>query len=359
MEKTEIIIIGAGVVGLAIAYELSKTRQDIIVLEKNESYGMEISSRNSEVIHAGLYYPNGSLKHRLCIEGNPLIYELCVENGIRHKKCGKIVVAADKEEADKLEKIYANSQNNGVPDMKLIDQNKVKELEPNVKAVAGLYSGSTGIMDAHGLMRFYYDASRRKGVMYGFQNEVIAISRGQDGYTAKTSNGEELGSSVVINASGLNSDKISAMAGFNKYKLYLCKGDYFSVSGGKGMINRLVYPPPEDKGRGLGVHATLDLEGEVRFGPDTEYIDKISYDIDPNKLDKFYKAAIRYFPWVKREKLRPDTSGIRPKLQGPDDGVKDFVIREEAPGFINLIGIESPGLTASLAIAKYVQDLLK
>jgi L-2-hydroxyglutarate oxidase LhgO len=357
-DKVGITIIGAGVVGLAIAQELSKKNRDILVLERNESYGMETSSRNSEVIHARLYYPPGSLKLKLCLEGNRLLYELCEKHNIKHRRYGKIVVATDKNEEQQIEEIFVNTRKNGVPEVSLKTKEEIARLEPNIFARVGMYSGTTGVIDSHGLMRCFHDEAIGRGVMFGFNNDVTSIRKVAGGYELKTKAGEEIESEIVINSAGLSSDKIARLAGIEDYHLYYCKGDYFSISGAKGMLNRLIYPVPHEKGYGLGVHATLDLDGEIRLGPDANYVNDISYDIDEKKADDFYRAACKYLPWVKKEKLRPDTSGMRPKLQGPDDEVKDFVIKEDLPGFINLVGIESPGLTASPAIAREVSRLV-
>ena len=355
-DKVGITIIGAGVVGLAIAAELSSKHKDILVLEKNEKYGMETSSRNSEVIHAGLYYPPDSLKLRLCLEGNRLLYELCEKNKIKHRRYGKIVVATDEKEENEIQEIFENTKKNGVPEVILKTKAEIATLEPNVSAWAGMYSGTTGVIDSHGLMGFFHDRAVAGGALFAFKNEVIAIGKIAGGYKLETASGEEIESEIVINSAGLASDKMARLVGINTYRLYYCKGDYFSISGARGMLNRLVYPVPHEKGYGLGVHATLDLDGEIRLGPDATYVDEISYDIDKSKAEEFYQAAKKYLPWVEKDKLRPDTSGMRPKLQGPDDEVKDFVIKEDLPGFFNLVGIESPGLTASPAIAKLVKQ---
>jgi len=357
-DKVGITIIGAGVIGLAIARELSKVHSEILVLEKNEGYGMETSSRNSEVIHAGLYYPPDSFKLKLCLEGNRLLYELCEKHNIKHKRYGKLVVATEDKEEHEIQDIFENTRKNGVPEVSLKTKEEIAKLEPNVFARSGMYSGTTGVIDSHGLMRYFHDEAASRGVMFGFNSEVTSIRKVAGGYSIKTKAGEEIESEIVINSAGLSSDKIARLVGIEAYHLYYCKGDYFSISGAKGMLNRLVYPVPHEKGYGLGVHATLDLDGEIRLGPDATYVDEISYDIDESKAEEFYQAAKKYLPWVRKEKLRPDTSGMRPKLQGPDDEVKDFVIKEDLPGFINLIGIESPGLTASPAIAREVGRLV-
>lgn len=368
MEKVKVSIIGAGVIGLAIAELLSrKIESDIVVFEKYDKFGQETSSRNSEVIHAGIYYPKDSLKSRLCLSGNKMLYELCPTAGIKHKKCGKIIVSTNEKEARQIEAIYANAVSIGVPELKLLTKEEIKKLEPEVFALNGIFSGSTGIIDSHGLMEYLYRQAEANGVMFAFNNEVSAIEKTTGGYTIKTASKEEVLSDIVINCAGLASDKIARMAGFDidalGYRLHYCKGDYFAVTGQAGKLQRLVYPVPHEKGYGLGVHATLDLEGYIRLGPDTTYVDKIFYDVDAGKRTEFFDSAKKYLPWLDKGMLAPDTAGMRPKLQGPDDPFRDFVISEESnkgfPGVINLIGIESPGLTASLAIGEYVFKAMK
>jgi L-2-hydroxyglutarate oxidase LhgO len=367
LERIGYSIIGAGVVGLAIAEALSINKDaDIIVFESHDKYGQEISSRNSEVIHAGIYYPPGSLKSRLCLEGNRLLYELCEKEGIKYDKCGKLIVSTSSQEADQIIEIFDQAQKIGVPGLQLLNGKEALSLEPGIIALNAIYSSTTGIIDSHGLMSCLYQKAHKNGTMFAFGNEVVDIAKYSDGYIIRTNKNEEILSKCVINCAGLNSDKIAKIAGFDiellKYRLHYCKGDYFSLAGSIGKLKHLVYPPPNEKGYGLGVHATLDLQGGIRFGPDATYVSDISYDIDQAKRHEFYNAAKKYLPWIKEEDLAPDTSGIRPKLQGPNDGFRDFIIKEETengyPGFINLIGIESPGLTSALAIGEYVAKII-
>lgn len=373
MEKIKIAIIGAGVVGLAVAEALSrKVQGDIVVFERHEKFGQETSSRNSEVIHAGIYYPKDSLKSRLCLRGNRLLYGLCEKEGIMHKRCGKIIVSTNEEEIKKIEAIYANAVSVGVPELKLIGKEEVNRLEPDIFALNGIYSGSTGIVDSHGLMNYLYQKAQANGVMFVF-NAGIKTIKGRGPYMLTDQKDDSVNSEYVINCAGLESDKVAKMAGFDidklGYRLHYCKGDYFSVKGSKSKLNHLVYPVPREEGYGLGIHATLDLDGYFRLGPDDEFLEKINYDVDPKKRHEFYESAKTYLPWLKEDLLAPDTAGIRPKLQGPGEGLpagrqgfRDFVIKEESgngyPGFINLIGIESPGLTAALAIGEMVSNLL-
>lgn len=369
MEEINITIIGAGVVGLAVAEELSKGHKDIFVIERNLSFGQEISSRNSEVIHAGIYYPKDSLKAKTCIEGRRLLYEFCQSNNIPHKKTGKLIVAVGNKEAEDLEKLYKNGSDSGVADLKMFSKADIKKLEPNVKAEQAIYSPSTGIIDTHSFMKGLSDNFKSRGGRLVYNTQVSAIDKANGGFMVTTEDKREgefkFSTRILINCAGLDSDKISGMAGLNKpeYKLKYCKGDYFRVHNNKAkLINGLVYPVPKREGAGLGIHATLDLAGGLRLGPDDEYIGKINYDIDPAKQKPFYESVRTFLPFIQLENLAPDTSGIRPKLQGKSEPFRDFIIKEESenglPGFINLIGIESPGLTASLSIAKLVKTLI-
>ena len=367
MEQIDITIIGAGVIGLAIASALADKNKTIFVLERHPSFGQDTSSRNSEVIHSGIYYPKDSLKAKLCVEGNKLLYALCEAKNIPHQRTTKIIVASDSQEAGELESLYMKGKDNGAAGLKLVTKKELQGLEPNINGVAALYSPFTGIIDSHSLMKYLADSAKSNGVELSYGSAVKAIKKRKQGYEIIIGDDGDFSfnSSLVINCAGLESDNIAKMVGINDYELKLCKGDYFSVAGAKKkMINRLVYPIPHANTVGLGVHATLNLQGEVRLGPDATYIERTNqnYDVDPNKAKEFYQAAKKLLPFIELTDLAPDTCGIRPKLQGPGDPVKDFIIRHEKdkgyPGFINLVGIESPGLTASLAIAKMIKDLV-
>lgn len=357
----DVTIIGAGVIGLAIASEVANNGLDIFILEKNESHGREISSRNSEVIHAGIYYPTSSLKARLCIEGKKLLYEICEKNNIPYKKTGKLIIATIDGEITKVKSLFQNAQQNGVTSIQLLGKKDIKKLEPNVNAVIALYSPDTGVLNVHNLMDYFLISAKNKGAEIVYDTEVIDIEPIKDGFRIVTKNrkGElfNFTSEKVINSAGLQSDVIANMIGRN-YRLNYCKGDYFSINR-PIPVQRLIYPVPEERHTGLGIHLTIDLNGRGRLGPDVEYIERTEdYRVDKRKRDIFYESAVRYLPFLKKEDLSPDMSGIRPKLQGPDDGFKDFIISEDLPGFINLIGIESPGLTASPAIGRYVKKML-
>ncbi|MEW6116809.1 MAG: NAD(P)/FAD-dependent oxidoreductase [Nitrospirota bacterium] len=359
----DITIIGAGVIGLAIAAECADERLNIYLLEKNGSHGRGISSRNSEVIHAGLYYPSGSLKGRLCIEGRTMLYELCTRYALPHKKTGKLLIAATEHEMPKVEQLWSNARQNGVTSVSLLDQRQIMRLEPNIRAFGALYSPETGILNVHALMDYYLHAAKGKGVEIACRTEVKGIEPISGGYRVMTMNGAgeyfEFSTERVINAAGLHSDTIARMVG-KDYTLHYCKGNYFSITTGlKGMVQRLVYPVPEEHHVGLGVHLTLDLTGRMKLGPDATYIGRYEdYRVDKERADLFYASAVKFLPFIKREEIVPDMAGIRPKLQGEGEPFRDFIISEDLPGFINLVGIESPGLTAAPAIARYVKNLL-
>jgi L-2-hydroxyglutarate oxidase LhgO len=363
MEKTDITIIGAGVVGLAIAAEIAEPGLTVFILEKNTTHGNGVSSRNSEVIHGGMYYPEGSLKADLCVEGRQLLYEIAAKNNIQHKKIGKLIVATKQGETEEIERLHENAKNNCVNSTELITAKRVGQMEQNIKAHAALYSPETGIISAHDLMNFFLTQALRKKAAIVYRTKVIRIERKSGNYNIATENeqGEyfEFSSAVVINAAGLESDTIANMAGGN-YQLHYCKGDYCSISGvQQGTVQRLIYPVPEKNSIGLGVHLTIDLSGRLKLGPDTTYIARREdYHVSADKASLFYRSAGKFLPFLQEENVSPDMAGIRPKLQGPADNFRDFVIKEDSPGFINLVGIESPGLTASPAIARHVKKIL-
>ncbi|MFC1478485.1 NAD(P)/FAD-dependent oxidoreductase [Candidatus Margulisiibacteriota bacterium] len=373
MEKVAVTIIGAGVIGLAIAAELSDKYDPIFVLEKENTYGTGISSRNSEVVHAGIYYPLGSLKADLCIEGNALMMELCTKNNLPFAQTGKYIIATDNNEVEMLDELLNNAKNCGLDTLIYKTGAEIAQEEPAVSALAGLYSPTTAVINAHSLMDYLYARDKAAGVELSFGVEPVSIIKQEDGYLleVRDTDGDtfQFISEIVINAAGLGSDTIAAMAGIDieqaGYELHYCKGDYFLVHGEKRkMIKHLIYPVPQAKLKGLGIHVTLDVSGNMHLGPDAEYIDRdnISYDVSEAKREAFWKSVNKFFPALGIGSVQPERSGIRPKLQGPDDEVRDFVIREESdkglPGFVNLIGIESPGLTAALAIGKYVKSLM-
>lgn len=361
-------IIGGGVVGLATAAEISARHPSTFLFERHATFGTETSSRNSEVIHAGIHYPPGSLKARLCVEGRRLLYELGSRRGIPHSRIGKIIIARTQSDMALLERLRDQGRENGVEDLSLLSARKVKELEPNVRAAGGLLSPSTGIVSAHGLMEFLYQRARGNGADFLFGAEVIGIERTGSAYNVRVRDSEgiaEIRARAVINAAGLSSDRVAELAGIAAdqagYRLHYCKGNYASLSprcGGR--VSRLIYPPPEKAG--LGVHLTIGLDGRMRLGPDTRYVESLDYRVDRGIEADFFSAARPFLPFLQPQDVRPDFAGIRPKLQGPDDPFRDFVIAHEdgrgLPGLINLVGIESPGLTASPAIGRMVAGMV-
>jgi L-2-hydroxyglutarate oxidase LhgO len=366
IDSLNITVIGAGVVGLSIAEELSANYKRVLLIEKNDGFGQETSSRNSEVIHAGIYYPHGFLKASFCTEGNRLLYNLCRERNIPHKRLGKLIVATNDEECEHLENIKKHAEGNGVSDLTMLGKKQVLTLEPEVSARAAIYSPSTGIIDSHSLMRSFCISAESSGAVIAFRSKVTAIHAENGIYEVETNGGEyRFNTRVIINSAGLYSDSIAAMAGINierhGYRLKYCKGNYFSASPSP-KLNHLVYPVPPENTESLGIHATLDLSNRVKFGPDSQYIDEIKYSIDEGRRESFYQSIRNYLPGIKPEYLHPDMCGIRPKLQGPGEAYRDFIIKDEHdtgyPGLINLIGIESPGLTSCVAIARYVRSLV-
>ncbi len=370
-ESIDAVVIGAGVVGLAVARALALSGREVVVLEKNHNIGEETSSRNSEVIHAGLYYPAGSLKARLCVTGKQLLYEYCSAKSIDHRRCGKVIVAATAEQRPKLEAVQQSAAANGVHDLEWLTPNQVLSLEPAVRADAGLWSPSTGIVDSHAFMLAL------RGDLEHAGGSVAVLSRFDRGSTAGDSlhltcsiDGEpfELGAKTVINAAGLDATTVAAaLPGLPREQIptaRYAKGNYF-VYTGRSPFSHLVYPLPEDGG--LGVHATLDLAGRARFGPDVQWLDagvrpdELDYSVDETRATAFYAAIRSYWPGLADGTLSPAYSGVRPKISGPGEPAADFTIRAAGGPTsreVHLFGIESPGLTASLAIGEYVLDLL-
>lgn len=369
MADFEITVIGAGVIGLAIAARLSEKHPRLLLAEKNEKYGMETSSRNSEVIHAGIYYQPGSLRATLCIEGRDELYSICGKNNIAHKQITKIITAANEKELEKLNSIYQNGLKNGVK-LEILDRNATLKLEPNINTVGSVFSPMTGILSAHELMDYFYHRTVNNGATVQHRCEVIGIEPAKSGYTVTV---DEMGlrwsftSEKVINAAGLYSDRIAALVGIDVdrvgYRLALAKGSYFAVTPSKArLVSRLVYPVPRDEG--LGVHALIDLGGRLKFGPDIAYLPTANFDytVAESERHAFAESIRKILPVITDDDISPDMSGIRPKLQRAGEPPRDFVIVHEGErrleGFVNLIGIDSPGLTASPAIGRYVESLL-
>jgi len=368
-ESVDVTIIGAGVVGLAIAEALATKNRQVVVLEKNDSFGQETSSRNSEVIHAGIYYPKEFLKSRLCLQGNRLLYAWCKKHDVPHRRIGKLIVATNEEECNDLERIKIIAQDNGVEKLEHWGQSQLKSKEPEVKALTALFSPSTGIIDTHRLMQTLLMSAEGKDAIITYRSEVTAINLNGAAWDLEINNGEyRISTKTIVNSAGLHADRIAALAGIDidtaGYRLKPCKGNYFTATPAP-KINHLIYPVPVKNNVGLGIHATLDLSGRVRFGPDSQYISDdqpLDYTVDEALKLSFHESIRKYLPAVSIDALSPDMCGIRPKIQWPGDPPMDFIIREESdrglPGLVNLIGIESPGLTACLAIGEYVRGKL-
>jgi L-2-hydroxyglutarate oxidase LhgO len=367
----DVAIVGAGVVGLACAERLTRAGRSVLVIERHPSFGQETSSRNSEVIHAGMYYPTGSLKARLCVAGNPALYDWCARHGVRHARLGKYIIATSAEEEAQLHAILERARANRVQQLTLVPGRTVQRDEPRVMAVAGLWSPHTGIIDSHGYMASLLHAARANGCDFAWNHALTGVTASTGSYqlSLATPAGDETQLSVrqVVNAAGLASDTIAALAGIDVdaagYRLTYVKGHYFRLRQ-RERIRHLIYPVPPPALTGLGIHVTLDLEGGTRLGPDTEVLAgrEQRYDVPETLGAKFFAAASRYLKDVAPEDLTPDQAGIRPKLTARDGGVADFVVQEESarglPGWVNLVGIESPGLTCSLPLAELVAELL-
>ena len=357
MDEIACVVIGAGVVGLAVARALAMAGRETIIVEKEALIGSETSSRNSEVIHAGIYYPADSLKARLCVEGRDQLYAYCESRNVAHRKCGKLIVSSEAAQLPELEKIAAAAARNSVDDLTWLERTAALKLEPELRCEGALLSPSTGIIDSHGLMLAYLGDAEAHGVMLALGTRVSALRA--DGNAIALSFGDDAAPSLkarlVVNCAGLYAPTLAAAAGVKAPKSYYAKGSYYALTG-RSPFSRLIYPTPEPGG--LGVHITLDLAGQARFGPDVEWVDSLNYDVDPARADKFYAAVRAYWPGLRDGQLTPAYSGIRPKIAGPSEPNADFVIAAPeagGPPLINLFGIESPGLTASLALAAEVE----
>ncbi|MBL6931053.1 MAG: NAD(P)/FAD-dependent oxidoreductase [Rhodospirillales bacterium] len=365
-ERVDCAVIGAGVVGLAIARKLAIQGREVIVLEREDAIGTITSARNSEVIHAGLYYPEGSLKARLCVAGRALLYDYLQERAINHQRCGKLIVATTEEESEALEDILEKARINGVDDMTRINAADARAMEPELTCHGALFSPSTGIFDSHSYMLNLQGDAENHGASFAFLS-TVAGGQIKDGAVSLDVSGADgtmtLDCSTVINAAGLGAQKIaSSIDGFPLQKvppLHYAKGNYFTLNG-KAPFKHLIYPLPGKAS--LGTHYTRDLGGQGRFGPDVQWIDDIDYNVDPDRAESFYAAIRRYWPGLADGTLNPAYSGIRPKIQAPGEPTADFIIQDTGVhgvrGLINLFGIESPGLTSSLAIADEVASRL-
>jgi len=357
----QVLIIGAGVVGLAIAREAARAGHDVIVAEAESHIGSGTSSRNSEVIHAGIYYPTGSVRERHCARSRRMLYEFCASHGVPHRKVGKLVVAGRDEDIPTLEKLHVQATRNGVENLRMLDGAEAIRMEPALACVAAFLSPETGIIDSHRYMLALQGDMEAAGGVLALNTPVERLVRAPVGWEVRFG-GNESGSLVVdavVNAAGHGAQKLArATEGYPTERvprLVLAKGNYFSYRG-RAAFSRLIYPVPVPGG--LGVHVTLDLAGRMRFGPDVQWIDRYDYSVAPDRAASFYPAIRTYWPGLSDGTLVPDYAGIRPKLTGPGEPAADFIIDTQAhhgmPGLVHLFGIESPGLTASLSIAEEV-----
>ncbi len=365
MEKADCIVIGAGVIGLAVARALALAGREVIVLEASDCIGSGISSRNSEVIHAGIYYPAASLKAKLCVAGRKLLYEYCATHHVPCNPCGKYIVATDEQQRSKLQAILDKARINGVDDMLLLDQEEMQHREPRLKCVSALLSPSTGLIDSHAYMLSLQADLENAGGVVVFNAAVSGGAVKNDVLELTVLSGDSssrLAAATVINCAGLGSDKLARSIDGIKIETLpvysYAKGNYFTYAG-KSPFNSLIYPVPNEYG--LGVHVTHDMAGNLRFGPDVEWVDELNYEVDPNRCESFYEAIRSYWPELPDASLLPAYSGIRPKINGKGLAAADFVIQGKSEhgidGLINLFGIESPGLTSSLALADYVKAM--
>lgn len=370
MTRAGVVVIGAGVVGLACAAALARAGRPVLVIEQEAGIARGVTARSSEVVHAGLYAPTGSLKAQLCVRGRELVYARCAQWRVPHRKLGKWIVATCEAEVASLESLRARGAANGVPGLEWVDAAELARREPQLRARAALFSPETGIVDARALSLSFLAEAESHGATLLLRSRVIGLECRGDGWRVEVAGpgagaGERIDCEAVVNAAGLASDRVARLAGLDVeargYRLKLCKGDYFSLAPGRPLrLARLVYPLPVEAG--LGIHATLDLGGRIRFGPDTEYVSEARYDVDAAKAADFAQAIRRYLPALEADWLQPDSAGVRPRLAGPGEGFRDFVVAEESaagrPGLVSCIGIESPGLTAAPAIAERVVALL-
>lgn len=366
MDQIECVIIGAGVVGLSIARALALEGRDVLIIEKEDAFGLHTSSRNSEVIHAGIYYPKNSLKAQLCVKGKELLYEYCEVRSIPHKRIGKLIVATEDFEIEKVKQYIAKARDNGVDDLAWLSQSEVRELEPEVSSVGGVFSPSTGIIDSHNYMLNLLGDAENAGAVVVYQTSIALIKAKEDGFIVKTEglNAHEIKAEIVVNAAGLHAcDVAKTIADLDENLIpqpFYAKAHYYSLSG-RNPFKHLVYPVARKAS--LGVHVTVDMGGAARFGPDLDWIDGVDYSFDNSREELFFDAIRRYWPSLNRDQLQPGYTGIRPKISGPYEPAADFLIQSQKDhrmkGLINLFGIESPGLTSSLALAEMVSQLIE
>jgi len=362
VEKLDAVVVGGGVVGLAVARALAQSGREVVILEAEDAIGTHTSSRNSEVIHAGIYYPRGSLKARACVAGKELLYEYCAAHGVPHRRSGKLIVATNQEQVGELENIQKKAHANGVTDVVWMTREQVVALEPEISCVAGLYSPSTGIIDSHALMLAYLGDAEERGAMLALKTHLLGAQVTTDGFVVH-SDQMDVACNILVNSGGLRAPSIAKLVeGYPAEKApreFYAKGNYYSLTR-RAPFSRLVYPVPEPGG--LGVHVTLDLAGQARFGPDVEWVDRIDYAVDPKRSERFYAAIRKYWPGLPDGALSPGYAGIRPKTAGPKEPAPDFEVQGPSvhgvPGLVHLFGIESPGLTASLALSAIVLEEL-
>lgn len=371
MDEIDVTVIGAGVVGLSVAAHAAQQGREVLLVERHRHFGEETSSRNSEVIHCGLYYRPGSLKARLCLEGNRLLYEICRAQGIPHRAIGKLIVATTEEETRGLESLLANGRANGVPGLELLDASAVAQQEPNVWARAALLCTTTGIVDSHRLMKHFEELAVSHGAITVYGAEVTGLRRGHGFFEVEAtesagSDPTRFRSRVVVNAAGLGAVRVAELAGVDVaaagYRVHLVKGEYFRLPAHRQTsVRRLVYPFPPAPGY-AGVHTVTDLQGALKLGPYNHAVERVDYAMGDEHKQAVYDKVRPFLPFVELDDLEPDMCGIQPKVQREGEGERDFVIAHETarglPGLINLIGIESPGLTSSAAIGRHVAGML-
>ena len=364
MEKIECVVIGAGVVGLAVARALALQGREVMVLEALDAIGTGTSSRNSEVIHAGIYYPQGSLKATLCVKGKAMLYDYCAARGIGHSRCGKLLVATTSEQVAQLQGILTKAAANGVHDLVLISREEALAMEPRLQCVAAVHSPGTGIIDSHALMLALQGDLENAGGLVVLNSPLVQARCTPGAITLIANDGTELQARLVVNSAGLHAQALARrFTGLNRQHVppsYYAKGNYFTLAG-RSPFSRLIYPVPE--AAGLGVHLTIDLGGQAKFGPDVQWVESADdLVVDPARGDAFYAEVRKYWPELKDGALIPGYAGMRPKIQSPHEAAKDFLIQGPSAhgvhGLVNLFGIESPGLTSSLAIGDHVAQLL-
>jgi L-2-hydroxyglutarate oxidase LhgO len=364
-EEADVAVIGAGVVGLAVARAFARSGREVLILEAEAMFGSHTSSRNSEVIHAGIYYPRDSKKALLCVRGKSLLYEYCGANELPHRRLGKLIVAAREDELPVLERLKAQAEGNGVVDLEWLEASRIAELEPAVRGVRGLFSPSSGIVDSHAVMAALLRDAREAGAELVLSTPIVSGAVASDGIELVAGGSEPISFNcrVVVNSAGLFAQRVArSIRGVPEQSVpgsFYAKGHYFTLAG-KSPFSHLVYPIPAPGG--LGVHVTLDLGGQVRFGPDVSWIDGIDYAFDESRAESFYAAVRAYYPALRDGSLQPGYTGIRPKLSREGGAFQDFVVQgpkdHGVPGLVQLYGIESPGLTAALALADDVCALV-